>query len=370
MRILYLTEESIDVSGTMVRGGAIHVAKVVRALRDRGHTVGLLDWNTESSGERRGSVRPATRFVDGPVRTCRTAVGLGREMDAEVLVSKTRKTYLPGLLAARLLGVPHVAHVGTTLDAPRGAGLLDRLDSRSFELRLRAGHDGYLVVCEYIGDQLRSRGVEEDRIFNVRNAVDTSVFDPNGSGPLPSSIAAAFETERLVVGFVGGLHDYKGVHDLVDAVQLAESDILVAFVGDGPERDALQKRLEDGTGALIGAVPYESMPAVYGAMDVLALPSHTEGLPRVVLEGQAMRTPVVATRVGGVPEVVTDGETGLLCPPGRPRKMAAALDRLATERGLRNSLAGSGRERVVREFTWESLYDEYESALRSLVGGC
>lgn len=367
MRILYLTEESIDVAGTMVRGGAIHVGKVVHALRERGHHVTLLDWNSAIDGASRASITPRTRFVDGPVRTYRKAVGLARETNADVVVSKTRKTYLPGLAAARRVGVPHVVHVGSTLDAPHGASVPGRIDSRSFELRLRAPHDGYLVVCDYIREQLRDRGIPADRLHDVRNAVDVSVFDPDAPGTLPSDVANLVETDVPIVGYVGGLHGYKGVHDLLDAAREMDEDAHVVFAGDGPEKQALEERLANGTGDVLGAIPYESVPALYSSMDVLALPSHTEGLPRVVLEAQAMRTPVVATAVGGVPEVVDDGETGLLCPPQDPGTLAAALDRVLTDEALASTLAGQARNQVVEEFTWESLYDAYESALETVT---
>jgi glycosyltransferase involved in cell wall biosynthesis len=367
MRVLYLTEESITFSGVLVRGGAIHVRNVVSGLRDRGHEVFLVDWNDDPERPYQRSVQPATRFVDGPVRTARRAVAVAREEAVDVVVSKTRKTYLPGLVAARAVGVPHVVHVGTSPQPVDGAGTIDRLDALSFDLRLRAPHDGYLVVGDHIGGQLRSRGVPAARIHDVKNAVDADAFDPDAVDPLPAELRSKLPDADLVVGFVGGLHDYKGVHDLVDAAEAAAADVAVAFAGDGPEREALEERLADGPGALLGAVPYEAMPALYAALDVFALPSHTEGIPRVILEAQAMCTPVVATRVGGVPDVVDDGETGLLCPPRDPPALADALDRLADEPELRRGLASGGRRRVTESFTWPALYDRYESGLRAIV---
>lgn len=367
MRILYLTEESIDVTRPMVRGGAIHVSRVVPALRKRGHEVSLLDWNSEGKGEKRTSVHPRTRIVDGAIRTYRQGLTLARELDVDVVLSKTRKTYLPGLAVARHIGVPHAVHVGTSLDPPQESSLPQRLDSLSHELRLRAPHDGYLVVCDYIRTQLLDRGVPDGRINEVGNAVDTEAFDPKVPESVLPDLSDTVDRDSLTVGFVGGLHKYKGVHDLIDAIEIADTDVYVVFAGDGPERPALRNRLAEGSGTLLGAVPYEAMPALYATLDVFALPSRTEGLPRVILEAQAMRSPVVATKVGGVPEVVTDGETGLLCPPRDPQSLAEAIDRLAEDEELREALSMNSRRHVVAGFSWESLYDRYESALESIT---
>jgi len=158
------------------------------------------------------------------------------------------------------------------------------------------------------------------------------------------------------------------VSDLADALGRVEADVHLFVAGDGPARE----RFERETGAratFLGAVPYEAIPAVYGAVDALVLPSHTEGLPRVVLEAMATETPVVATRVGGVPEVVDDGEAGLLCAPHNPDALGRAIERLAQDAELADRLGRAGRERVVESFTWKALYDRFEAALTSLAEG-
>lgn len=362
MRVIYLTEEAIGFKDSLVRGGAIHVRNVVRGLRDRGHEVHLVDWNDAPDEPFQHSVDPPTRFVAGPAMTLRQALAVGRRVGVDVVVSKTRKVYLPGLLAARRLGVPHVVHVGTSLTPPTD-GWVDRLDSGSFRARLRMPHDGYLTVCEYVSEQLRGHGVPADRIHEVGNAVDTAAFRPDAGASAPDPLA---ELEGPLVGFVGGLHDYKGVHDLATAIERAETEYTVVVAGDGPERARLERRLGN-RGRLLGAVPYESMPAVYDALDVFVLPSWTEGLPRVVLEAQAAGVPVVATTVGGVPEAITDGETGLLVPPRDPGRLAAALDRLVAEPDERRRLGDAGRATVTAEFSWSALRDRYETALGSLL---
>lgn len=369
MRVLFLTEERISFSEPLVRGGAIHVRNVVRGLRDRGHEVVLQDWNETPERSFQRSISPRTRFVEGPLRTAFAALVTGRRREIDVIVSKTRKTYLPGLFAATLLGVPHVVHVGSSLDRPT-ADLGDRLNVASFAGRLRAPHRGYFVVCDHIAAQLRDRGVNDARIAGVKNAVDADRFHlADVPEPLDDSVSRRLDeldSDRFRLGYVGGLQPYKGLSDLARAVEATDADVDVVVAGDGPERSSLEREFGDD-GTFLGSVPYEQVPALYHEFDAFALPSHTEGLPRVVLEAQATATPVVATRVGGVPEVVDDGETGLLCPPGRPDELASAIDRLVADESTRERLGRAGRTAVEAGYTWGELYDRYERLLEATV---
>lgn len=368
MRILLLTEEQISFSEALVRGGAIHVRNVVTGLRSRGHDVTLIDWNGEPERPFQASVAPRNRLVEGALRTVSRAVRVGDRRSVDVIVSKTRKTYLPGLFAARRLGVPHVVHVGSSLEPPAD-GFRRRLDLASFSARLRAPHDGYLVVCDHIGAQLRARGVDSDRIFDVRNAVDVGRFHPE---TVPNPLSDRFRTQieragnghRL--GFVGGLQPYKGLDDLAAAFDAANADWQLLVAGDGPDRDRLETTFGERA-TFLGSVPYDQVPALYHELDTFVLPSHTEGLPRVVLEAQATATPVVATRVGGVPEVVEDGETGLLCDPRRPTDLARALTRITADSDERARIGRNGRTAVETAFSWPKLYDRYEHALGQVL---
>lgn len=369
VRVLYLTEEEISFTDALVRGGAIHVRNVVERLWERGIETFLVDWNDSPEREYQFSVNPQTRFVAGALRTMLRAIEVGRLNDIDVIVSKTRKTYLPGLAAARRLDVPHVVHVGSSLDRPT-SGLDGRLNMASFRARLRVPHDGYFVVCRYIADQLRARGIDDERIYNVKNAVDNERFHPS---EIPEPLDAKFreqidqfDDDQFRLGFIGGLQTYKGLGDLVAALDRTATDLAVIVAGNGDQRDQIEEQI-GMAGTFLGSVPYEQVPALYNEFDAFVLPSHTEGLPRVVLEAQATATPIVATRVGGVPEVITDGETGLLCDVQDPDCLADCIDRLATDPDLRETLARQGRDAVVESWGWSQLYDRYETALGEVV---
>jgi len=228
------------------------------------------------------------------------------------------------------------------------------------------------VVCDAIADELRERNVRGE-IYDVKNAVDTGRFAPEPTDPervteFRDRHAATVGETDLTLGFVGGLHDYKGVFDLADALADCAADVSLLVAGDGPARAELADRLGD-TATFLGAVPYDDVPAVYHAVDAFVLPSHTEGLPRVVLEAQATATPVIATRVGGVPDVVEDGETGLLCSPHDPASLGSAIDRLATDADERARLGRAGRAAVAASYSWTALYDRYERFLAEIVTG-
>lgn len=365
MRVLFVTEEPIRFSGTMVRGGQIHVRNVILGLRERGHDVHLVDWNSESERQFQHSLAPRSRFVEGPVQTLRKLVSIGKSAAPDVIVSKTRKVYIPGLLAGRILGVPHIAHVGSSLDPPTN-GPLDRLDSESFAARLRAPHAAYFVVCDAIGNELRERGVASERVYDVRNAVDATRFVPDPEVSLPDRVRSRIgDTAGPILGVVGGLTDYKGVFDLADAIERSRVDPTVVVAGDGPARGRFERELGEN-GLFLGSIDYELMPAVYANINALVLPSHTEGLPRVLLEAGAAARPVVASAVGGVPGVVVDGETGLLCPPRDPSRLAAAIDELFTERQP-TKMGQRARELIVEEYTWDAQYNRYEAFLADVV---
>lgn len=369
MRVLYLTEERISFSDPLVRGGAIHVRNVVTGLRNRGIETFLVDWSDAPEREYQHSVDPSMRFVIGGIETARRAVNVGRRRDIDVIVSKTRKTYLAGWLTARRLGVPHVVHVGSSLDRPT-SGLMDRLSMLSFAARLRLSHDGYFVVAKYVARQLQNRGIDDDRVFDVKNAVDTDRFHPD---KIPKSLDEELrhrlddiDEDTFLLGFVGGLQPYKGLGDLAAAIDRVNANCHVVLAGDGPERQRLRRLFGDAA-TFLGPVPYDQMAALYHSFDTFILPSHTEGLPRVILEAQATATPVVATRVGGVPEVVTDGETGLLSDVRDPAGLAMAIERLHENPDERKRLGVSGRKSVEKAYGWSALYERYEQFLGKIV---
>ncbi len=217
--------------------------------------------------------------------------------------------------------------------------------------------DRVVTVCQAFVPQLERCGVKPDRVEILHNSIDPSW------GPLPdeiqelrTSLALARGSFRILT--VGRLSTEKGHASLIKAaaeVKRRRPDLAfeVLLVGDGPLRDSL-KQLGKGEGLeslvrFVGQV--QNAKAFYGVADVVVVPSFSEGSPNVVLEAMAARVPLVATRVGGIPEIVRDRETALLTPAGDSGAMAVALLELMDNAQLRSQLTVRAHERVASEFT-------------------
>jgi glycosyltransferase involved in cell wall biosynthesis len=230
----------------------------------------------------------------------------------------------------------------------RGNRLAEKLGSAAF------------VACA--SDWARSQamaiapGEAWPRFHVVRGGVDAEVWRPAGArAPGP----------RLEILNVGRLAPVKGQGLLIEAVgQLREQgiDVRCRIAGDGPERAALTRRigelgLEERV-ELTGAVGQDRIRELYEQSDVFCLPSFREGLPFVLIEALAMELAVVATRIMGVPELVVDGQTGVLVGPGRSDQLAAALAALARDPERRARLGAAGRAAVQRDYALSRLASE------------
>jgi glycosyltransferase involved in cell wall biosynthesis len=223
-------------------------------------------------------------------------------------------------------------------------------DVEAHRLRQKA-ESAEFVAC--IGDFARSQLMAVvdpsrwDRLQVVRLGVVPSEFAPPGH--LPERDGAP------TVVAVGQLARRKGHEVLLRALALMRSPARLVLVGDGPERERLERLARDlgldGRVRFAGARGQHEIPGFYADADVFCLPSFQEGVPVVLMEAMAAGLPVVATRIMGVPELVEDGVSGVLVAPGREDELAAATDALLDDRERAAALAGAGRARV------EELYD-------------
>lgn len=197
-----------------------------------------------------------------------------------------------------------------------------------------------------------------DKVVVVPSGVDTTLFTPHAR-----LLGNAARTEGVSILCIGKLHEVKGQTHLLDAcAQLRQRGVAFTchLVGDGPDRAALLRQAQqlqlDGSVRFHGMLPRREVAALLGEADLLAAPSvvsrdgRREGLPVVLIEALASGVPVVASRLSGIPELVVDGETGLLVPPGDAAALADALQRLIASPALREQLAEAGRAKVVRQF--------------------
>ena len=171
--------------------------------------------------------------------------------------------------------------------------------------------------------------------------------------------------DAFVVSSLARLVPHKNIGDLIEAaarVPDPDGQLRVVVAGDGPERAALEDLAAARLGpraTFLGRLPDETIPDVYAAADLFCLPSKLEGFGLVYIEAAYHGVPSIGTRVGGVPDVIVDGETGLLVPVGDVPALAAALARLRDDPALRQRLGAAARTRAYAEFTVEHMTDRY-----------
>ena len=275
----------------------------------------------------------------------------------------TANTY--GRLAALLSRAPRVLAAERSTD-PWKRGLSVTID------RVLAGTGSHIVVnAAAVRRSLVERRIPAGIIHLIPNAV--SLSPPEGEIATASRGRLRIAPRNQpVIGYVGRLSREKGVDVLVSALaglRAREPAPVLLLVGAGPERRDLEY-LAARLGVLDRVVFFgeaDDVRQCYGDMDLLVLPSRYEGLPNVLLEAHAAALPVVATRVGGVPEIVSDGVTGLLVPSDDPKALAAAIDRLLDDGELRASLGAAGSEFVAENHSVDGMIAAYEILYRCLL---
>lgn len=181
--------------------------------------------------------------------------------------------------------------------------------------------------------------------------------------------ALGFPAESFLLGCVGRLVRVKDIATLIDAVEMAASQVpavRLVVVGDGSERAALERHVrERGLGSRVVFTGWRrDLPEVYAGLDAVALSSRNEGTPVALIEAMAAGRPVVATAVGGVPDLVEDEVSGILVPPGHARALADAVVRLARDGETRASFGRRGRE-AARRFEAPHLIEALDALYRS-----
>ena len=191
-----------------------------------------------------------------------------------------------------------------------------------------------VAVSRDMADRVVELGIPRERVVAQHNGVDGESFALRDRAAARARIGLALDHERPVIVYVGNVKISKGVKVLVDAmVPLARrhgrGDVLLAIVGSGEADGEIAARVRElgleKSVRLCGRQLHTDLPWWFSAGDLFCLPSYMEGCPNVVLEALASGRGVVATRVGGIPELITDGKNGVLVPPGDPEALADGL---------------------------------------------
>jgi glycosyltransferase involved in cell wall biosynthesis len=248
------------------------------------------------------------------------------------------------------------------------------------ERMLWSSADRLLVVSRAVmQDVAEYYGVDREKIRVVYNGVDPRIFSPSEGGPLPQELAP-LQGKRLIL-FVGHFGLRKGIFFAIRAMTKVREEFpdahLVcvggtpAWLGQNDYRSVLEGEMRrngvEDCVSLLNAVQNTQLVEFYRHSEVFVLPTYYEAFPKVVVEAMACGKPIVATRTGGIPELVKDGENGFLVPFGSTEAISSRLMTILGDNTLRGAMGRRGREIVEKEFTWRAVaqrtkaaYDELE----------
>ena len=337
-----------------VGGPASHAPALADALRESGHEIEVVTTAAAEPAARPYSVRWVSRARRAPFRhiaVVREVWRTARGADRVYATTMVRRAALGASLARRPLVVKLVADEAFERERRSGrfAGTLEEFQVLGGGLRVRALRATrtaalrrarrVVVPSVYLRDIAIGWGLSPEQVTMIPNPAPVLP-------PLPSRDEArtALGVRGFVIGTAGRLTAQKALGDALAAVERV-GGVELLVLGDGPERASLERQvaslgLSDRV-RLLGAGSRDDVIRLFRAADVALLTSAWENLPHTLLEALAVGTPVIATAVGGIPEVVRDGENGLLVPPGDVEAIASAIDRVARDDELRRTLAAN-----------------------------
>ncbi len=321
-------------------------------------------------------VIPTLRNGAGPVGDLVSLVRLyrlfRRERPAIVHVHLFKARLLGGI-AARLAGVPFVAETfHGTLFADYYRPIVSRVLIVIERLLARYMH-AVIAVSDEVAREIHGLNVADPKKVHVIQLgldLDRFVQAPGTSGILRKELGVS--NDALLVGTVGRLVHIKGHrYFIAAAAQVAHRipEARFVIIGDGPEREALERQVrQDGLGERVFFLGWRrDLQRLYPDLDVVVLSSLHEGTPVAIIEAMAAGRSVVATRVGGVPDVIQDGVTGLLVPPKDPAALADAVVRLLHSSNERGRLGLAARRHVYPRFTAARLAEDMDALYSGML---
>jgi len=232
--------------------------------------------------------------------------------------------------------------------------------------------DLFIAISQEITDGLRKDGIPPERIKHITNFVDTDKFQPINNNERHMFKRTLALDKNIVINFTGRIVGRKGLDILIPAFarnsELTLSSRLL-IVGTGPYEQRAKEMVSDlGIGDKVRFLGHSSEVArYYQTSDIFVLPSYAEGMPNSLLEAMACGLPVIASRIGGVVDVVEDGKSGILFEPGNVSELASAIVRLLRDDELRQRLGTEARKRIVENFSIEKVAEEYIELYEEII---
>lgn len=354
---------------------AVHIAAIVSALRRLGHEVDIIGAARVPS--RGGRYKPSLvgrvkrrmpRLMIEIIQIAYNGISFIRLASAlrrnkyDFLYERYAIYNVAGVFAARTFKVPLVLEVNTLYARAWKMyyGLrLQRLALRWERFAFRSA-DTVITVTDALRKLLEEEGVERSRIAVTHNAIDPEDFEPHLFRV--SALKSQLGLPRIVAGFVGTMNPWQGVSgfaEVIERVARVRSDVGFLFVGDGEGRHDLEVRLQRRglreKAVFVGRQPHSEIPGYVALMDIgLLLDTNAYGSPMKIFEYWVMGKAVIAAGAVPVLEVIEDGITGLVIPPGDAAAMARQIVALADDDAWRSRLGEAGRRQVLSKHTWES----------------
>lgn len=352
--------------GTNRGGGGTesHFVTLARTMHEAGHSVSAIIY--PGSPIHTGLVDSGVALHDGVFRNAfdprgiRTVWKVCRAFRPDWIVGSFSKEYWPLAILARLLGVKLALfkHMDFAM-RPATNYFIPRLANR------------FIVISEFMAKKFIARGVPAEHILVLYNPLNLDYFKPETALRQATRKSLGYADNDIVIGFIGALHPDKGILQLAEAVNQAMIQIpklKALWLGDGRAADALDRKIQGGGFALrhsrhkwtADVRPY------YAALDMLALPSvESETFGRVSIEAQASGVPVLCSDIGGIPETLSPGITGLLLRPGDIPAWRDAIIYLCADEKLRTSMAEQGRHWVEERFSAPVIGKQFENLLQN-----
>ena len=358
MRILHIIS-----SGGMYGAESV-ILNLSRGLAEQGHQsiVGVFDNSAESNlqlaeaAARTGIEVHQIRCRGQIDRSVVTSIRkLAATTRADVLHAHGYKADIYTFMAMRRAGAGLVSTCHNWLDSDWKVKLYGALDRQVLR-----GYDRVVGVSEPVRQRLLEAGVQSERICAIGNGIDVRPFE-TAKAVLREELGCR---EELIVGFVGRLSREKGADIYLRAAAVVlerRSSTHFVLAGDGPDRAMLEGLAKElGIEAKVTLLGRRTdVPSIYASLDLLVSSSRMEGLPMAILEGMASGCALVATAVGEVPRVVSDGVTGRLVPAEDVVSLAEAILEMLGDAGRRRQMGVAAREVVARDFSAAAMTASY-----------
>ncbi len=320
------------------------------------HDAGLPEFSEENGFSVHRIAWPKIRFIGTVTFWAKICLKI-RTIKPDVFHAQSLLCGIPAVVAKKLLKIPYVVWgQGSDIYLP------DRF-TRITSKPILQNADAVLALTEDMKQKMQE--IHDRDISVVPNGIDLERFEISSGDKK--------EGNAKTIIFVGRLHPVKGVRYLIEAMAIIHQqmpDVKLVIVGDGAERS----RMEELVGRLnlndciqfTGQVPQESIPRLIHQADVFALSSLSEGLPVVILEGMAAGLPIVATNVGGIPDIIKEGVNGYLVSVKNPEEISDKLLILLQNDEIREMMSTNNREKA-ELYTWDKITTEVEKECQKAI---